>query len=75
MADYMMHSFDTMHHISTISDILPQGVDSVAQWLERWISTSAIRVRIQSGAWHFFKLCFISYLRIFIIVRGVLVRD
>ena len=26
--------FDTMYHIRTISDILRQGVDYLAQWLE-----------------------------------------
>ena len=35
-----------MHRISTISDILRQEVDSLAQWLEHWISTPAVRVRI-----------------------------
>ena len=40
--------FDTMYRISTISEIVRQGVDSMAQWLERWISTPAIRVRMQS---------------------------
>ena len=47
--------FDTMYHISTISDTLRQGVDSLAQWLEHWISTPAIRVRIPSGTWDFFQ--------------------
>ena len=42
-----------MYHISTISDILRQGVDSLAQWLEHWISTPAVRVRIPSGTWDF----------------------
>ena len=36
-----------MYHICTISDILRQGVDSLAQWLEHWISTPAVRVRIK----------------------------
>ena len=44
-----------MYHISTISDILRQGVDSLAQWLEHWISTPAVRVRIPSGTWDFFQ--------------------
>ena len=44
-----------MYHISTISDILRQGVDSLAQWLEQWISTPAVRVRIPSGTWDFFQ--------------------
>ena len=44
-----------MYHISTISHILRQGVDSLAQWLEHWISTPAIRVRIPSGTWNFFQ--------------------
>ena len=51
LADHMMHSFykitqvfNTMYHISTISDILRQGVDSLSQWLEHWISTPAVRV-------------------------------
>ena len=61
--------FDTMYHISTISDILREGVDSLAQWLEHWISTPAVQVRIPSGTWDFFKLCIISLLRIFIFVR------
>ena len=47
--------FDTMYHICTISDILRQGVDSLAQWLEHWISTPAVRVRIPSGTWDFFQ--------------------
>ena len=34
--------FDTMYRISTISDILRQGVDSLTQWLERWISTRGV---------------------------------
>ena len=38
--------FDTMYHISKISDILRQGVGSLAQWLEYWISTPAVVVRI-----------------------------
>ena len=38
-----------------ISDILRQGVDSLAQWLEHWISTPAVRVRIPSGTWDFFQ--------------------
>ena len=42
-----------MYHICTISDILRQGVDSLAQWLEHWISTPAVRVRIPSGTWDF----------------------
>ena len=44
-----------MYHISTISDILRQGVDSLAQWLEHWISTPAVGVRIPSGTWDFFQ--------------------
>ena len=44
-----------MYHICTISDILRQGVDSLAQWLEHWISTPAVRVRIPSGTWDFFQ--------------------
>ena len=44
-----------MYHISTISDILRQGVDSLAQWLEHWISTRAVRVRIPSETWDFFQ--------------------
>ena len=44
-----------MYHISTISDILRQGVDSLAQWLEHWISTPAVWVRIPSGTWDFFQ--------------------
>ena len=44
-----------MYHISTISDMLRQGVDSLAQWLEYWISTPAVRVRIPSGTWDFFQ--------------------
>ena len=52
-----------MYHISTISDTLRQGVDSLAQWLEHWISTPAIRVRIPSGTWDFFSsyASFLSY--------------
>ena len=46
--------FDTMYHISTISDMLRQGVDSLAQWLEHWISTPAVRVRNPSGTWDCF---------------------
>ena len=55
--------FDTMYHISTISDILRQGVDSLAQWLEHWISTPAIRVQIPSGTWDFYSsyASFLSY--------------
>ena len=45
-----------MYHISTISDILRQGVDSLAQWLEHWIFTPAVRVRIPSGTWDFFQV-------------------
>ena len=45
-----------MDHISTISDILRQGVDSLAQWLlKHWISNPAVRVRIPSGAWDLFQ--------------------
>ena len=59
------HLFGTMCHISIISDMLRQGVNSLAQWLD----TPAIRVRIPSGTWDFFfKLRIISYLRIFIFV-------
>ena len=50
-----------MYPISTISDILRQRVDSLALWLEHWISTLAIRVRILSETWEFFKLCIISF--------------
>ena len=31
---YKWQLFDTMYHISTISDILRQGVDYLDQWLE-----------------------------------------
>ena len=44
-----------MYHICTISGVLRQGVDSLAQWLEHWISTPAVRVRIPSGTWDFFQ--------------------
>ena len=44
-----------MYHISTISNILRQGLDSLAQWLEHWISTPAVRVRIPSWTWDFFQ--------------------
>ena len=44
-----------MYHISTISDKVRQGVDSLAQWLEHWISTPAVRARISSGTWDFFQ--------------------
>ena len=44
-----------MYHISTISDILRQGVDCLAQCLEHWISTPAVRGRIPSGTWDFFQ--------------------
>ena len=65
-----------MYHISTITDILRQRVDPLAQWLEHWISKPTVRVRIPSGTWDFFfKLCIISYLRVFIIVRWGLVGD
>ena len=40
--------------ITTTSDILYQGDDSLAQWLGHWISTPAIFVRTQSGTWDFF---------------------
>ena len=55
--------FDTMQPINTISDILGQGVDSLAQWLEHWISAPAIQVRIPSGFWEFFSnyASFLSY--------------
>ena len=43
-----------MYHISTISDILPQGVNSLAQWLEHWISTPAVQVRILFQTMHHF---------------------
>ena len=60
----------TICHISTNADKLRQTVDSLAQWLEQWISTPAVRVRIPSGMWDlFFKLCIISYLRSFKFVR------
>ena len=52
LADYMMRSFyfETMYHIlSTISDILRQGVDSLAEWLEHRFSTPVVRIRIPSG--------------------------
>ena len=61
--------FDTLYPISPISDILRKGVGYLAQSLEHWISTPAIRVRI------FFKLCIISQLRMFIFVRWGLVQD
>ena len=44
----------TMYHKCTISDILRQGVESLAQLLEHCISTPAIAVRIPSGTWDFF---------------------
>ena len=49
-----MQLFDTMYPISRNSDILRQGLDFLAQWLEQWISTQAIRLRIPSGTWDFF---------------------
>ena len=52
---------DILRHgvlISTIADILRHGVNSLAQWLEHWISTPAIQVRITSGI--FSNLCIIS---------------
>ena len=62
LTDHMMRSFskiaqlfDTIYHISTTFDILRQGVDSLAQWLEHWISTPAVRVRIPSGTWDSFQ--------------------
>ena len=55
-----MYIYDTLYHICTISDILRQGVDSLAQWLEHWISTLAIGVRIPSGTWDF--LSYVSFL-------------
>ena len=42
---------------------------------EDWISTPAVRVRIPSGTWDFFKFCIISCLRIFIFVRWGLVGN
>ena len=64
-----------MYRISTISDILRQGVDSLVQWFEHWISTPAVQVRIPSRTWDFSKLCIISYLRIFTFVRWGLVGN
>ena len=62
LADHMMRSFyeiaqlfDTMYQISSICDIMRQGVDSLAQWLQHWIYTPAVRVRIPSGTWDFFQ--------------------
>ena len=62
LADHMMRCFykiaqlfDTMYHICTICDILRQEVDSLAQWLEHWISTRSVRVRIPPGTWDFFQ--------------------
>ena len=43
-----------MFHISTISDIPRQRVDSLAQWLEHWIFTLAT-CQIPSGTWDFFQ--------------------
>ena len=51
---YIAQLFDIMYPISTISDILRQGVNSLAQWLEHWISTPAILVRIPKRTWDFF---------------------
>ena len=50
MSHRTTHSFEI-----TISDILRQRVDSLAQWLEHWISTLAVRVRIPFGTWDFFQ--------------------
>ena len=74
--------------MSTISDILRQGVDSLVQWLEHWISiptgTLSLNTNKQTSGpgsnpirdvGFFFKLCIISYLRIFIFVRWGLGRD
>ena len=44
-----------MYPITIISDILRQEVDSLAQWLEHWISTPAILIRFPPGTWEFFQ--------------------
>ena len=44
-----------MYHISTISDILRQGVDSLAQWLEYWISTPRSGFESHQGRVFFFQ--------------------
>ena len=64
-----------MYHICTISDILRQGVDSLAQWLEHWISTPAVRVRIPSGTWDFFQAMHHFLVMNFHIRKMGLVRD
>ena len=45
LVDHMMCSFYKKHSHSihsTISDILSKGVNSVAQWLEHWVSVSGV---------------------------------
>ena len=45
LADHMTHSFYIWHSYSmnsTISDVLCQDVDSLAQWLEHWISVQGV---------------------------------
>ena len=64
-----------MYHICTISDILRQGVNSLAQWLEHWISTPAVRVRIPSGMWDIFQTMHHFLFANFIFVRWGLEMD
>ena len=51
--DHMMRSFyknsTAIRYNVSYKYNLRQGVDSLAQWLEHWISTPAVRVRIPSG--------------------------
>ena len=51
LADHMMHMIASINstavdQLSAITDILCQGVDPLAQWLEHWISTPAVRIQI-----------------------------
>ena len=43
-----------MYPINTIYDILRHGVDTLAKWLEYWISTPVVRVPVPSGTSDFF---------------------
>ena len=55
-----------MYHIIAISDLLVQEVDSLAQWF----CPGGPGSNLVRDAGFLFKLCIISYSRIFVFVRG-----
>ena len=53
----------------TISVILRKRVDSLAQWLEHWIFTPVVRVRIPSGVFFFFFVFFFQKMHHFLVMN------